>query len=270
MRGDIMGRYHNALLLGDASERVQVLEASGNLPLAYMCARLHGLAEDADRIKIAIETNKGDVEGIIAKVEAAEAANDKNAGRLLQPPTPIFRADNWPTLEVQKSTLADLSATAPEDPEAEYTDPTVMAPTADLGADNWDDGDAGMGDADAGPSANLAAAGDDLDFGDDDWDDDLGDLGDEFADPSASAAQEDDDGMGEMADDSGFQMPNSGRPPAGCWVANSSHTADHVAAGGISSGLQLLNRQIAASEFSVLKESLMGCYVGAMMSLPGT
>merc|ERR1712232_922419 len=43
MRQDIMGRYHNALLLGDAAERVSVLESSGNLPLAYICARLHGL-----------------------------------------------------------------------------------------------------------------------------------------------------------------------------------------------------------------------------------
>ena len=34
MRGDIMGRYHNALFLGDAAERVKVLEESGNLPLA--------------------------------------------------------------------------------------------------------------------------------------------------------------------------------------------------------------------------------------------
>jgi coatomer protein complex subunit alpha (xenin) len=64
MRGDIMGRYHNALLLGDAAERVAVLETSGNLPLAYVCAKMHGLPEDAERIKIAIETNNGDVEGL--------------------------------------------------------------------------------------------------------------------------------------------------------------------------------------------------------------
>jgi coatomer subunit alpha len=64
MRGDIMGRYHNALLLGDAAERVAVLEASGNLPLAYICAKIHGLPDDAERIKIAIETNKGDTEGL--------------------------------------------------------------------------------------------------------------------------------------------------------------------------------------------------------------
>ena len=64
MRGDIMGRYHNALFLGDAEERVKVLEETGNMPLAYISAKLHGLEEDAERIKIAIETNGGSVDGL--------------------------------------------------------------------------------------------------------------------------------------------------------------------------------------------------------------
>ena len=68
----------------------------------------------------------------------------------------------------------------------------------------------------------------------------------------------------------GFQMPVAGRPPAGCWVANSSRASDHVSAGGMASAMQLLNRQIAASDYSVLKDSMMGCYLGAMMSVPGT
>jgi coatomer protein complex subunit alpha (xenin) len=64
MRQDIMGRYHNALLLGDAAERVAVLEESGNFPLAYISAVLHGLNEAAERIKITIETNGGSVDGL--------------------------------------------------------------------------------------------------------------------------------------------------------------------------------------------------------------
>lgn len=64
MRNDIMGRYHNALLLGDAAERVAVLESSGNLPLAYISAKLHGLEDVAERIKVAIETQDGSVEGL--------------------------------------------------------------------------------------------------------------------------------------------------------------------------------------------------------------
>jgi coatomer protein complex subunit alpha (xenin) len=64
MRQDIMGRYHNALLLGDAAERVAVLVESGNLPLAYISAVMHGLQEEAEKIQIAIETNGGSVEGL--------------------------------------------------------------------------------------------------------------------------------------------------------------------------------------------------------------
>lgn len=64
MRQDTMGRYHNALMLGDASERVKVLEETGNLSLAYISAKMHGLEEDAERIKVTIETNGGSVEGL--------------------------------------------------------------------------------------------------------------------------------------------------------------------------------------------------------------
>merc|ERR1719162_1084773 len=103
MRNDIMGRYHNALLLGDAAERVAVLEASGNLPLAYISAKVHGLEDIAERIKVAIETQEGSVEGLMDKVPVGT----KKSGRLLQPPTPIVRAGNWPTLEIKKTTLED-------------------------------------------------------------------------------------------------------------------------------------------------------------------
>eukprot|EP00538_Stauroneis_constricta_P012498 CAMPEP_0119547178 /NCGR_PEP_ID=MMETSP1352-20130426/1369_1 /TAXON_ID=265584 /ORGANISM="Stauroneis constricta, Strain CCMP1120" /LENGTH=1280 /DNA_ID=CAMNT_0007592035 /DNA_START=107 /DNA_END=3949 /DNA_ORIENTATION=- len=264
MRGDIMGRYHNALLLGDAAERVAVLETSGNLPLAFICASIHGLTDDADRIKIAIETNKGDIETLTKRVDQAVGATDRSGGRLLQPPTPIFRADNWPTLEVQKTTLQDLSAAEPE----EQAEEAAAAANVGGGVDAWDEGD-DFGDTGAGPSG-VAAAADDLDFGDDDaWDDDLGDLGDDFG--ASENAEEVDEmaGLADLGDDDGFQMPVAGRPPAGCWATNSSHAADHVAAGGTSSALQLLNRQIAASDFAVVKESMLGCYLGAMMSVPG-
>ena len=64
MRGDVMGRYHNALLLGDAEERVKVLDETGNKKLAYISAKLHGLDDAAELIKIAIETNGGSVDSL--------------------------------------------------------------------------------------------------------------------------------------------------------------------------------------------------------------
>lgn len=267
MRQDIMGRYHNALLLGDAAERVKVLEESGNLPLAYICATLHGLNEDAERIKITIETNEGSVEGLLEKVASEDP---KATGRLLQPPTPIFRSNNWPTLEVQKTTLEDLSAAEPHDHEEEDYD-TGAAPVAtgmqDTGMADWDADDMDVG----GTGAAAAAAADDFDFGDEDmgdWGDDLDGLGE----LSERGPKVDDDmhDLSEVGEDLGdFRMPAAGRPAAGCWVNNSSHAADHLAAGAASSGLQLLNRQIAASDFSVLKDNMIACYMGSMTSVPG-
>lgn len=98
----------------------------------------------------------------------------------------------------------------------------------------------------------------------------MDDLGDDFGDDAAKPPPVDEmDGLNEISDDAGFQMPPAGRPPAGCWASNSSHAADHMAAGGASSAMQLLHRQIAASDFSVLKDSMLGCYLGSTASLPG-
>lgn len=271
MRADIMGRYHNALLLGDAAERVRVLEESGNLPLAFICATLHGLPEDAERIKITIETNGGTTEGLLEKVQSADP---KAFGRLLQPPTPIFRCDNWPTLEVQKTTLEDLSAAqGPDAGDDEYgaVDAGAQA-AADTGAD-WDAMDEDV-DGGAGGTGAAAAAGEDLDFGGDDdmgdWGDDLDELGDLGGPPAATKPVDEMADLSEVGDEIGdFKMPTAGRPAAACWVANSSHAADHIAAGAASSALQLLNRQIAVSDFAVVKESMMNCYLASMMSVPG-
>ena len=256
MRNDIMGRYHNALLLGDAAERVAVLEASGNLPLAYISANLHGLTEVAERIKVAIETQEGSVEGLMDKVPVGT----KKGGLLLQPPTPIVRAGNWPTLEIKKTTLEDLSAADAGD---EYEE--EEAAPADTGAVDtaWDD-DFGGDIADTGGADDDFDMGDDAGWGDDDLDD-FGDLGEE----TNAAPVDEMAGLDQISDDAGFQMPPAGRPPAACWVANSSHAADHIAAGGASSAMQLLHRQIAASDFTNLKGSMLGCYLGSTVSLPG-
>ena len=128
--------------------------------------------------------------------------------------------------------------------------------------------DGGFDDGPSAPAANLAAD-DVMDFGDGDdgdWGDDLDDLGD-LGDASARAAEDEMD-LGVVDDSTGFQMPKSGRPAAAVWC-NSPHASDHSAAGQAASSLQLLNRQIAASDFTVLQEGLMGCYLGATMSVPG-
>lgn len=168
-------------------------------------------------------------------------------------------------MEVQKTTLEDLSAADVEENGEDYNAAAAAVQPAINGAGTGDWDDDAFDDT-GGPAA------DDLDFDDDGgmgWGDDLDDLGD-LGEPATPAAPVDEmAGLREVSDDATFRMPTAGRPPAGCWVANSSHAADHVAAGGASSAMQLLNRQIAASEFSVLKSAMIGIYVGSMMSVPG-
>lgn len=198
-------------------------------------------------------------------VEKVELSN-KKGGCLLQPPTPIVRAGNWPAVEVQKTTLEDLEAAAVEEDEVD---------------DNKDDFEANQQTGeqweveefeDTGTGA-MAAAMDDLDIEDEDdgmgdWDDDL-DLGDDMAETVPEEAEEDDMAvMSDMRDTEGFQMPKSGRPATACWTSNS-HAAVHVAAGAVSSGLQYLNRQIAVSDFSKLRPAMIGSYIGSHMSMPG-
>jgi coatomer subunit alpha len=51
VRNDAQSRFHNALCLGNATERVKVLEGAGQTSLAYLTAATHGLVSDAERIK---------------------------------------------------------------------------------------------------------------------------------------------------------------------------------------------------------------------------
>ena len=44
-----MSRFHNALFLGDAEERVKVLESTNQLSLAYITAATHGLEDTSAR-----------------------------------------------------------------------------------------------------------------------------------------------------------------------------------------------------------------------------
>mmetsp|Transcript_38434 Transcript_38434/g.85815 ORF Transcript_38434/g.85815 Transcript_38434/m.85815 type:complete len:1259 (-) Transcript_38434:290-4066(-) len=262
IRKDVMSRFHNALYLGDISERVKVLESAGQVYLAYLTAVTHGLTEDAERLKPLVEAT-----GLEMPDESPASA------RLLQPPTPIIRTKdgsekdqgvreedatvNWPQLTVPKSAFEGSLADTPDGlsaPEEDYGDAIGDAWGDDL---NLDD-DAPIG----APAAAKAQGGeggggwdDELDFGDDE------DLVDAGASPQGGASR----GAGEDF----FAAPQSGTRASAHWVSNSSHAADHVAAGSFESAMQLLNRQIAVVNFEPLKAKFVGVYCGAVTSLPG-
>eukprot|EP00640_Fibrocapsa_japonica_P000008 CAMPEP_0113939256 /NCGR_PEP_ID=MMETSP1339-20121228/5605_1 /TAXON_ID=94617 /ORGANISM="Fibrocapsa japonica" /LENGTH=864 /DNA_ID=CAMNT_0000942713 /DNA_START=20 /DNA_END=2611 /DNA_ORIENTATION=+ /assembly_acc=CAM_ASM_000762 len=92
-RGELMSRFHNALYLGDALERAKVLEAAGQVSLAYLTACTHGLEEEANRLKEMLLTTDQPVPEV------------PSSSQLLLPPTPILRQEDWPQCRVQKSTF---------------------------------------------------------------------------------------------------------------------------------------------------------------------
>jgi len=239
MRNDVMGRFHNALYLGDVRERVKILEEVGHFPLAYVTAQTHGLTEDAERIAENLE-------------ELPSALPD---ARLMLPPTPITREDNWPLLTVSKGFFE--GAFSAEGPDYAALEGEDIADGAGWGAD--DDLDLNM-DGEQG--------GDDLDMGEPgepgEDDDDAGWEMEDLDLPADVAPADVGDGA-----DAVFVMPNSGVPPAQRWASNSSLAGVCAAAGSFDIALRHLNRQLGIVNFEPLKPYLIDLALGPFAILPG-
>lgn len=121
MRKDVMGRFHNALYLGDAGERVALLDQVGQTALAYAAASAHGLDEQAaalgEKLRAAKAAEAAAAGGALDGEAGAEGGGDagggaavelpplpKPDGDLLRPSVPVLRLpdDNWPLLTVSK------------------------------------------------------------------------------------------------------------------------------------------------------------------------
>lgn len=256
LRGDTMGRYHNALFLGDAAERVKILESSGNTNLAYICAQAHGLVEEAERLKAGLEEAEKEVPEMNGKYS------------LLQPPTPINRGVNWPCLEVKKAVLENLGDVGDQDYTNVENDDFTGKEGNDQANDDMDGegggADWGEDDVDLGDENDDA---DDFEDGDGGWGDDDLDLGDDVGGPSGSPAAKDD--HVDRNESGYFALPKAGTPRTAAWIANSSHAADHAAAGSIETAMQLLNRQIAATAFDTVKSKFVRCHLSSTMKVEG-
>jgi len=237
MRHDIMARFHNALFLGDAVERVRVMEDAGQLSLAYLTSLTHGLDAEQDRLH-PILTSMGkpipDVHG--------------HPALLIQPPTPILRADNWPLLAVPKRAMHDagaLSACGDESYELE---------TAGL---EWETGlelDTPQGD------------GIDTDGDADGWNEDL-DLGEDFEGQNDSTPHL--DVLRSSGSENLMFIPPAGPSTASLWCSCSGHSSDHIAAGSFETAMQLLHRQIAIVHFEPLKSRFRVILMSTASSLSG-
>ena len=253
MRKDVMSSFHNALYLADVPERIKIFEQVGQLSLAYMTAATHGLTEDAERLEAELEA--------VGMSKPELLANPK----LLVPPTPILRGDNWPLLTVSQGYFEGaLKGGVPDD----------EATSANLGADDdldldaagggWGDDDDLDLDGDGGGRESPLDLDDDGEGGG--WGGDDDDLDLDFGEEDASAA-------GAAADDAAMAdalaVPSEGKAIPSLWMSNSNIAADHCAAGDFTSAMQLLHRQIGVTNFEPLRQSFMATYTGAMALAPG-
>jgi coatomer protein complex subunit alpha (xenin) len=77
MRGDVMGRFHNALYLGDVEERVKILRELHQPALALLCAQTYGLTHMVEELTLAVPEDQRD------------NCTPTSGAKLIFPPTPI-------------------------------------------------------------------------------------------------------------------------------------------------------------------------------------
>ena len=99
-----MLRYNTATLTANVSEKVRILAENGQIPLAYMTARAHGLDEFTKTLEnTLIESEEYDHERIFKEAEKY-AGNQSQRAKALLPLRPIFLQDgaanqgNWPMI----------------------------------------------------------------------------------------------------------------------------------------------------------------------------
>jgi len=249
VRKDVNGQFQTALLLGDVSERVKILDNCGQKSLAYLTARTHNLEEEADRI----------AESSFTDIDPPEV--NPNA-KLFRPPVPIAQQEsNWPLLSVSKGFFegaiavrgASLSTSGPTS-DAVKLPSTVLQPV-DVGAAGgaWMDDDELHLEEEGAIKESNGTAGEDGEEGDKGWDVDDAEL-DIPADLVAPAAESN-------SDESGFFVPpTKGNSLAHLWCNNSKLPVDHILAGSFETAMRLLHDQVGIVEFSEYKNIFIQTY----------
>ena len=260
MRSDVMGRFHNALYLGDVGERVKLLTEAGQLPLAYACAATHGLTEQA--------------EALATQLEAAGIALPPpltSAPRLLYPALPITRESNWPLLTVSRGPFDNANGEGGGGGGGGnlFGDAGVDLDEAGGGGGWGDDDILDLGD---GPGGGGGGGGD---MGELDGDDPFAGGGEEggggWADDELDLSGVPDAGVTSAG---GYYVaPNPGPTPMSVWARDSQLVADHVAAGSFETAMQMMQRQLGIVNFAPLKPyflALSGASLGVLGAAPST
>lgn len=263
MNGEKMGRFHNALYLGDATERMKILEGSGQLPLAYATAATHGLDDEARRLFDKLQEGGYEIPSL-----------PKHAVPL-KPPQPLRQEGNWPLLAAAGSPMDGMalsSAATGTGASAQKKGSAAVVEDADLegvGA-AWDEEGIDLdqhsrmdGEAD-GLKGGLDPESEENEF-EEGWAMEDLDL------PSDVGAGATGGTMGTGDTSVAFAIPPEGTAWQTRWSANMSLAVELAAAGNFDGACKLLRRQIGAKNFEPLKPSIIAaaaCSHAPLSALP--
>ncbi|PHJ21160.1 coatomer subunit alpha, partial [Cystoisospora suis] len=274
LRKDPMSRFHNALLLGDAEERVQILAEVGQLALAALTAKTYGLTTLYDQLQENVKDMQ--IEPFLPAVP-----------QLLMPPVPIIRCTEpessvWPPAVSEETSAFEnaMKATSGMKPEvagsqlykemvegASGSASSVGDPLGTAGGHGgtWVDGAGGSEDLDDGLGADAAG---------EDWSDGI-ELPPEDAGANGPGGS-DNDGVRPNAtlggaEGAGVAGNNVAKrdPPQALWLRVQPMVADFVAAGEFPMALETLQRRIALRNASPLLPIFSRVYQAVWAALPG-
>ncbi|CEH17288.1 coatomer protein subunit alpha [Ceraceosorus bombacis] len=261
-RGDAMSRFHNALYIGDAAQRVAVLREAGMDALAYATAKSNGLAE----VAAAIAEEAGMTPGL-TELEATGKLGGAAGAAPLRPPPVVSSTHqyNWPIIGQSASFFDKALVANAEDGGMIFSDNAVNG-AGKHDTNDWLDGDEFV-DAEEDELAGdvlqpKAVGGFAVAEAEEAWDLDDAEIGVDDADeplvaPLSATIGPDEDSL------------DPGVSEAEHWLRNSPIAADHAAAGRFDTAMQLLARQAGVVDFAPLREHFLQCHAAARAYLPG-
>eukprot|EP00180_Rhodochaete_pulchella_P001834 Plantae.Rhodophyta-Rhodochaete_pulchella.ctg2761.p1 GENE.Plantae.Rhodophyta-Rhodochaete_pulchella.ctg2761~~Plantae.Rhodophyta-Rhodochaete_pulchella.ctg2761.p1 ORF type:complete len:553 (+),score=110.24 Plantae.Rhodophyta-Rhodochaete_pulchella.ctg2761:343-2001(+) len=252
--GNMMARFQIALFLGDIEARAKVLTECGQIALARIACKTHGLDEMLEEL--------GDDD-----VKPAD-------GSLMMPPVGLTNELSWPTIPMTRTMfMREPNSDAFEEPSANYYEDAAAFAESER-EPTWDDEnpqktapvDPFAADIKSPGGAEGDAWGDDVEF----------DIPGDDSVKVAAEAQDDLDEFGnareesESAVNSEYYVP----PPPGAgvdvrWTRNSRLAGELAASGAINEAMTLLKRQIGVASFEPMKGAFMACINGSVGSMSG-
>ncbi|CAO2209539.1 unnamed protein product [Urochloa humidicola] len=234
---NLMGQFHNALYLGDAKKRVEILENAGQLPLAYVTAVTHGLTEIAERIAAELGDN-------------APSLPERKSHSLLIPPVPLTACGDWPLLRVMRG-IFEGGLDAAGRAELEEDDVAAGADWGDEDLDIIDASEVVANDGDGFDAEEVEP--NEQDDGEGGWDLEDLELPPETETPKAAG----------NARSTVFMAPTPGIPVSQIWTQRSSLAGEHAAAGNFDTAMRLLSRQLGIKNFAPLKPLFVDLHMGS-------